>query len=113
MEEKIDGNNTKMLCAFFNKSWNQHLTKQRLYVHLHPILQILYVRQDVSGTAGKLRTNSWVLADQHKLAYICSVQTLDAVRKTCQELWMIGNGAERETANTVLSGQVDDVADNA
>ena len=37
MEKKFDGNYTRMLQAVLNKSWKQHLTKQRLYSHLPSI----------------------------------------------------------------------------
>ena len=39
--EKLDGNFTEMLLAFFNKSWKQDPTKQQLYGHLPPISQTI------------------------------------------------------------------------
>ena len=44
MEEKLDGNYTRMLWAILNKSWRQHLTKQQLYGHLSPIMKTIQVR---------------------------------------------------------------------
>ena len=37
MEEKLDGNDTMMLCTVLSKSWKQHHTKQQLYSYLPPI----------------------------------------------------------------------------
>ena len=44
MEKKLDGSNTRMLCAVLNKSWKQNITKNELYNHLLPILQTIQVR---------------------------------------------------------------------
>ena len=38
-EKKLGGNYTKILCAFLNKSWKQHLTKLQLCHNLPPISQ--------------------------------------------------------------------------
>ena len=40
--KKQDANYTRMLQAVFNKSWNQHPTKQLLYSHLPPISQTIH-----------------------------------------------------------------------
>ena len=45
IEEKLNGNYTRMLRAILNKFWKQHLTKQQLYVHLPPIPKTIQVRQ--------------------------------------------------------------------
>ena len=45
MEKKLDGNNTRMLCAILNKSWRQHPTKQQLYGHLPPISKTIKIRR--------------------------------------------------------------------
>ena len=37
MENKLNGNFTRMLRAILNKSWRQHSTKKQLYGHLPPI----------------------------------------------------------------------------
>ena len=45
--EKLERNNTRMLCAVLNKFWKQHLTQQQQYNHFYfptPILQIIQVR---------------------------------------------------------------------
>ena len=44
MEEKLDGNYTRMLRAILSKSWRQHSTKQQLYGHLLPIMKTIQVR---------------------------------------------------------------------
>ena len=43
--KKLDGYNTRMLCAVLNKSWKQHPTKLELYDHFPPITQIKHVRR--------------------------------------------------------------------
>ena len=44
MENKLDGNYTRMLQAVLNKSLRQHHTKQHLYYHLPPIMKTIKVR---------------------------------------------------------------------
>ena len=43
--KKLDSNYTRTLRADLNKSWRQHLTKQRLYGHLPPIMKTIKVRR--------------------------------------------------------------------
>ena len=45
MEERLDGNYTRMAWAVLNKSWRQHPTKQLLYSNLPPITEIIKVRR--------------------------------------------------------------------
>ena len=45
LEEKLDGNYTRMLRAILNKSWGQHATKLQLYGHLPPITKTMKVRR--------------------------------------------------------------------
>ena len=47
MEEKLDGNYTRMLRAILNKSWRQHPTKQQLYGHLPPITNTIKIRRTI------------------------------------------------------------------
>ena len=49
LEEKLDGNYTRMLRAILNKSWRQHPTKQQLYGHLPPIIKTIKVRRTRSA----------------------------------------------------------------
>ena len=44
-EEKIDGDNTNILAAVFNKSWKQQLSKLHVDGYLPPISQITQVIQ--------------------------------------------------------------------
>ena len=45
VEEKLDGNYTRMLRAILNKSWRQHPTKHQLYGHLPPITKTIKIRR--------------------------------------------------------------------
>ena len=58
MEEKLDGNYTRILRAILNKSWSQHPTKQ-LYGHLPSITKIPKLDElDMQDTAGEVGTSS-------------------------------------------------------
>ena len=53
VEEKLDGNYTRMLRAILNKSWRQHPTKQQQCTHLPPITKTIKVwRAKHAGEAG-------------------------------------------------------------
>ena len=45
LENKLDGNYTRMLRAILNKSWRQHPTRHQLYDHLPPITKAIQVRR--------------------------------------------------------------------
>ena len=45
LENKLDGNYTRMLRAILNKSWRQHPTRHQLYGHLPPITKTIQVRR--------------------------------------------------------------------
>ena len=45
IEEKQDGNCTRILWAILNKSWKQHPTKNLLYGHLPPISKTIPIRR--------------------------------------------------------------------
>ena len=45
LENKLDGNYTRMLRAILNKSWWQHPTRHQLYGHLPPITKTIQVRR--------------------------------------------------------------------
>ena len=45
LEEKLDGNYTRMLRAILNKSWRQHPTKHQLNGHLPPITKTIKARR--------------------------------------------------------------------
>ena len=74
-----------------------------------------------SKTYWELRTNSkvifsdrllhmdpTVLANQQKLTVISSLQTLDTVKRTCQEQWLIGTDSKRESRESLLSAHLDE-----
>ena len=44
LEKKLDENYPRMLHMVLNKIWKQLLTKQYLYIHLHPISQTIQLR---------------------------------------------------------------------
>ena len=45
LENKIDGNYTRMLRAILNKSWRQHPTRHQLCGHLPPLTKTIQVRR--------------------------------------------------------------------
>ena len=45
VEEKLNGNCTRMLQAILNKFWKKYPTKQQLYGHLLLIYKIIKIRQ--------------------------------------------------------------------
>ena len=45
LEEKLDGNYTRMLQTILNKSWRQHPIRHQLYGHLPPITKTIKVRR--------------------------------------------------------------------
>ena len=45
VDEKLDGNYTRMLRAILNKYWRQHPTKQQLYGHRQPITKTIKIRR--------------------------------------------------------------------
>ena len=56
LEKKLDGNYTRMLRAFLNKSWQQHPTRHQLYGHLPPITKTIQVRRTRhAGHCGRSR----------------------------------------------------------
>ena len=71
LEEKLNGNNTKILRAVLNKFWKQHFTKQKLSDHLSFIWQIIHVRQTrqaghLKGSKDELKSDSllWTPRDE-------------------------------------------------
>ena len=62
-EKKLNGNYTRILHAVLNKSWKQHPTKQQLYDHLPPILQIIQVRW------ARYTGHYWESKDKHMIMF--------------------------------------------
>ena len=54
-----------------------------------------------------LQMDTLVLANKQKLIFISFVQTLDAILRTYQELWLIGMDGERMSRESVLSAHLD------
>ena len=68
IEEKLDGNCTRVLWVISNKSWKQHRTKQQLYSRLPPISKTIQIRQTRSAghcwrSKDKLITNGPLYTD--------------------------------------------------
>ena len=57
LEEKLDGNYTRMLQAILDRSWQQHPTRRQLYGHLPRKLYKLD-EPDMPDTAGEAKTRS-------------------------------------------------------
>ena len=82
-------------------------------------------KEDMLGTAGEVRMNSYlmsyrlphlatpVLADQQRLTYINSVQTLDTVKKIYYVQWTVGTDGKKGLGNFVLSAWLDDDDDDS
>ena len=62
IENKLDGNYTRMLRAALNISWKHHPTKKQLYGHLLPISQV--IRERRARFAGHCwRAKDWLISD--------------------------------------------------
>ena len=60
-KKNLYGNSIRMPLAVLNRSWKKDPTKQQLYDHLQPILQIIHDEQDILGTASEVSTISYGL----------------------------------------------------
>ena len=109
MYKKLEWNYIRIQRTVLNKSWKQHATQQQLYSHLLPIsktIQLRWTRHaghcwrkdqflcDVFSEPLHIETP--VPVDQQELTCISFVGTLDVVRRTCREQWMIVMDEERE-----------------
>ena len=111
MENKLDGNYTRMLQAILNKSWRQRPTKEQLYGHLPPVTKTIKIRRTRHARHCRRSRDELVnymflwtpsqgraKAGRPTRTYICSsVPILDVARKTCQKQWTIGRGADSAT----------------
>ena len=57
LTKKLDGNSTRMLHAFLNKSWKRHLTKQQFYSYFSFRNPSKLDAQNKLGSAGEVGTN--------------------------------------------------------
>ena len=123
LENKLDGNYTRMLRAILNKSWRQHPTRHQLYGHLPPITKTIQVRRTRHvGHCWRSRgwTHKWcTFMDPH--TWVCKsrmtstnihsatmVRIRDVVQKTCLRRWTIGKSGERGSGISVLPARHDD-----
>ena len=122
LEKKLEGNYTRMLRAILNKSWRQHLTKQRLYGHLPPITKTIQVRRiRHAGYCWKSRdelisgvllwTPTYGRANAGRPAWTY-IQQLCEDKKTCQMRWTIERSGERGSGISVLAARHDDDDDD-
>ena len=71
--KKLKGNNSRMMRAVFNKSWNQHPTKQLLYLPLiSETIQIRWTRhrKHCWRSMGRLISNVFLWTPAHECASI-------------------------------------------
>ena len=104
MENKLDGNCTRMLWAILNKSWKQHPTKQQLY--LAPIsktIQIRWTRHAGNSwrSKGKLIGDILQGTPSHRWAGVaCLART--SLQQPCQMQWTIETNREGESGKSML-----------
>ena len=126
MEEKLDGNYTRMLQAILNKYWRQHPTKHQLYSHLPPITKTIKVRR-TRHVGHCYRSRDELISDvllwtsthgqakagwQLEPTYSSSVRIWDVTLGTCQKWWTIGRSGERGSMISVLVARHDDDDDD-
>ena len=126
LEEKLDGNYTRMLRAILNKSWQQHPTRHQLYGHLPPITKSIQVRRTrYAGDCWRSKDEliSDVLlwtphmtvqkqGDQHEHTFRSYVRLGDVALKTCLRRWMIGRSGERGSGISELAARHNDDDDD-
>ena len=126
MEKKLDGNYTRMLQAILNKSWRQHLTSSSYTTTDHPSRKLSKLDEpDTRGTAGEVKTSSWVMYScgplhmdeqrqdvQFEHIYSSSVPIRDVAQRICRMLWTIERCSERQSGISVLIARHDDDDDD-
>ena len=125
MEEKLDGNYTRMLRAILNKSWRQHPTKHQLYDYLPPITKTIKVRQtrhaghycrsrDELISDVLLRNPSYgrEKAGRPARTYIQQLCEDTGCSRTYQKRWTIGRSGERGSGISVLAARHDNDNDD-
>ena len=126
LENKLDGNYTRMLRAILNRSWQQYPTRRQLYGHLPPITKTIQARR--TRHAGHCwRSKDEIVSDvllwtphmanqkqddQLEHSYSSYVMIRDVTLKTCRRRWMIGRRWERGSGISVLTARHDDDDDN-
>ena len=115
MENKLDGNYTRMLQEILNKSWRQHPTKQQLYGHLTtPPRKLSKLTNQTCGSCwrtkdelmmyscGPLHMNEQRQDDKLEPTHISSVPIWDVALKTCRKQKTIEKGGEKGSVISVL-----------
>ena len=121
MEEKLDGNYTRMLRAILNKSYKKHLTKQQLYGHLPPIAKTIKVKRTRHAghcwrSRDKLISDVLLWTPSHGrtkagrlVTYNNSASIQDVALKIYREWGKIEKGGRRGSRRSVLiSRHIDD-----
>ena len=116
MEEKLDGNYTRMLREVLNKFCWQHPTKQPLYAHLPHITKTIKIRQ-TRHVGHCLRSRDELISeillltpslgrakqgDQLESTYSISLRIRDIALRTSRKRRTIGRGGERGSEISVL-----------
>ena len=116
MENKLDGNYTRMLQTILNRSWRQHPTKQQLYCHLPPITKTIEVRRRrhaghcwrsmddslVTYSCGPFHMDKQRQDNQLEPTYNSSMPIRNVALKTYRGRWMIEKGGERGWGRSAL-----------
>ena len=70
LENKLDGNYTRMLRAILNKSWQQHPTRHQLHGHLPLITKTIQVRRTIRDVLLWIPTHGRAKAGRPARTYI-------------------------------------------
>ena len=114
LEEKLDGNFTRMLRAILNKTWRQHPTKHQLYDHLPLNTKTIQVRRtrhywrsrDELISDVLLWTPSYGRAKAGRPARTNTIR--DVAQGTSQKQRTIVRSGERGSGISVLAARHDD-----
>ena len=121
LENKLDGNYTRMLRAILNKSWRQHSTEHQLNGHLPPITKTTQVRRTRhAGHCWRSRdelmsdvllwtpTYGRAKAGRPARTYSSYVRIRDVALKTCRRRWTIKRSGERGSGISVQAAWHDE-----
>ena len=115
LENKLDGNYTRMLRAILNKSWKRHPTRHQRYGHLPPITKTITKARRTRHAEYCWRSKDELISDlvlwtpAYGQAYSSYVRIRDVVLKTCQRRWTIGRSGKRGSGISVLAARHDDI----
>ena len=107
LENKLDGNYTRMLRAVLNKSWRQHPTRYQLYGHLPPITKTIQVRR--TRHAGHCwRSKDELISDVLLRTPHMAVQKQDDQLELTYSNYVRTQDGERGSGISVLAARHDD-----